>query len=114
MTLISLQDLPYLRRGLHRILLQYTQVYWLNLDLLKVARAALRCSAPFTAMLYVEYWCKAKYKRLTLQDVDMLSQVTSCKHSSHVSFPNPTLNCLCLMRFVLNRRNVPLEAISGI
>lgn len=52
------------------------QVFWLNLDYLKVARAALRCSAPFTAMLYLEYWCKAKYGRLMLLDVDLLNQVT--------------------------------------
>ncbi len=51
------------------------QVYWLPLDYLSVARAALRCSAPFTAMLYVEYWCKAEYGRLKLEDVDLLKQV---------------------------------------
>lgn len=51
------------------------QVYWLNLDYLSVARAALRCSAPFTAMLYVEYWCKAQYGLLKLEDVDLLNQV---------------------------------------
>ncbi len=28
-------------------------------------------------MLYVEYWCKHKYKRLTLLDVDLLNQVMS-------------------------------------
>ena len=64
------------------------QVYWLNLDYLEVARAALRCSAPFTAMLYVEYWCKAQYGRLTLLDVDLLTQVDShrsrSRHSIHV------------------------------
>ena len=58
------------------VCVQYLQVYWIDLDYLNVARAALRCSAPFTAMLYVEYWCKAKYNRLTLQDVDLLNQVT--------------------------------------
>ena len=52
------------------------QVYWLDLDYIKVARAALRCSAPFTAMLYLEYWCKTKYGRLMLLDVDLLNQVT--------------------------------------
>ena len=58
------------------------QVYWLNLDYLEVARAALRCSAPFTAMLYVEYWCKAQYGRLTLLDVDLLTQVDSHRSCS--------------------------------
>ena len=50
-------------------------MYWLNLDYLSVARAALWCSAPFTAMLYVEYWCKAQYGLLKLEDVDLLKQV---------------------------------------
>ena len=50
-------------------------MYWLNLDYLSVARAALRCSAPFTAMLYVEYRCKAQYGLLELEDVDLLNQV---------------------------------------
>ena len=53
------------------------QVYWLDLDYLEVARAALRGSAPFTAMLYVEYWCKDKYGCLMLQEVDLLNQVVS-------------------------------------
>lgn len=65
-------------------------MYWLDLDYLEVARAALRCSAPFTAMLYVEYWCKAKYGRLALQEVDLLNQVlahTCVMHLMHTSKP---------------------------
>lgn len=63
------------------------QVYWLDLDYLSVARAALRCSAPFTALLYVEYWCKAKYGRLRLQEVDLLSQVCALSYKliHHIS-----------------------------
>ena len=34
------------------------QVYWLDVDYLEVAGAALHCSASMTALLYVEEWCK--------------------------------------------------------
>lgn len=40
-----------------------------------MAEAALRCSAAFTALLYIEYWCKNHYGRLTLGEEDLLSQV---------------------------------------
>ena len=52
-----------------------TQVYWLRLDYLEVAAAALRCAAPFTALLYLEHWAKAAHGRLTLGQQDMLGQV---------------------------------------
>ena len=34
--------------------------FWLDLDFLDVARAAQRCSAYFTSLLYIEIWCGAK------------------------------------------------------
>ncbi len=51
------------------------QVYWLDLDYLSVVRAALRCSAPFTSLLYYEYYLKERYVRLMLPDVDLLNKV---------------------------------------
>jgi hypothetical protein len=42
------------------------QVYWVDLDYLEVAAVAIQCRATFTALLYVEAWCEAKYGRLKL------------------------------------------------
>ncbi len=44
------------------------QVYWLDVDYLAAAAAALRCGACFTALLYLEHWCEAAHGRLTLGD----------------------------------------------
>lgn len=51
------------------------QVFWLRLDYLAVAAAALRCAAPFTALLFLEYWAKEHHGRLTLGEEDLLSEV---------------------------------------
>lgn len=59
------------------ISMQCVQVCWLNLDYLHLAQAALQCSAAFTALLYIEYWCKEHYGRLTLGEEDLLSEVCS-------------------------------------
>lgn len=42
------------------------QVYWVDLDYLQVASAAIQCRAFFTALLYLEAWCEDKYGRLQL------------------------------------------------
>ena len=47
---------------------QWRKPYWLDVDYLLVAAAALRCSAYFTALLYVEHWIEDEYGRLTLTD----------------------------------------------
>lgn len=55
------------------------QVYWLELDYLDVAEAALHCSASMTALLYIEEWFKEQYKQLKLTSSNS-SQVDSCLH----------------------------------
>ncbi|BDA48015.1 Serine-protein kinase ATM [Coccomyxa sp. Obi] len=52
----------------------WRKVCWLDLNYLHLAQAALRCSAAFTALLYIEYWCKEHYGRLTLGEEDLLSE----------------------------------------
>ena len=50
----------------------WASVYWLRCDYLDVAAAALRCSACFTALLYVEYWCEQRYGSMQLGEEDPL------------------------------------------
>ncbi len=64
----------------------WTQVYWLHLDYLEVAAAALRCAAPFTALLYLEHWCKAAHGHLTLGAQDLLCQVWGCDLPPHALY----------------------------
>lgn len=54
---------------------QWQKRYWLDLDYLLVAAAALRCSAYFTALLYVEHWIEDEYGRLTLPDAPQENKV---------------------------------------
>ncbi len=42
------------------------QVYWLELDYLDIAEAALHCSATMTALLYIEEWFKEQHNQLSL------------------------------------------------
>ena len=42
-----------------------------------MAVAALKCSAPCTALLYVEYSCELVHGRLTLGEEDLMSEVTT-------------------------------------
>ena len=51
------------------------QVYWLDVDYLVVAGAALRCGACFTALLYLEHHCEAAHGRLVLGDDQPLAAV---------------------------------------
>lgn len=46
----------------------WSKQYWLDIDYLLVAAAALKCSAYFTALLYVEHWIEEQYGRLQLAD----------------------------------------------
>lgn len=46
----------------------WSKQYWLDVDYLLVAAAALKCSAYFTALLYVEHWVEEQYGRLQLGD----------------------------------------------
>ncbi len=55
---------------------QWQKRYWLDVDYLLVAAAALRCSAYFTALLYVEHWIEDEYGRLTLTDAPQDHKVT--------------------------------------
>ncbi len=54
---------------------RWARVYWLEVDYLAVAAAALRCAACFTALLYLEHWCEAAHGRLTLGDDQPLAAV---------------------------------------
>ena len=46
----------------------WSKQYWLDIDYLLVAGAALKCSAYFSALLYVEHWIEEQYGRLKLGD----------------------------------------------
>jgi hypothetical protein len=51
------------------------QVFWLDVSYLEVAAAALRCGAPFTALLYVEQWCEEQLGECTMDGIDTFSTV---------------------------------------
>ena len=67
------------------------QVYWLGLDYLKVASAALRSSACFMALLYIEEWCKETHGALSLGEDKLRDQVCQqlLRLSSSCLFPSP-------------------------
>ncbi|ONK66300.1 uncharacterized protein A4U43_C06F6270 [Asparagus officinalis] len=44
----------------------WEKVYWLSIDYLVVAEAAIRCGSYFTAIMYVEHWCEEQFNGLTL------------------------------------------------
>ncbi|KAI0497772.1 hypothetical protein KFK09_021007 [Dendrobium nobile] len=46
------------------------KVYWLSLDYLLVARAAIHCGSYFTAIMYVEHWCEEHFNGLLLGSPD--------------------------------------------
>ena len=46
----------------------WSKQYCLDIDYLLVADAALKCSAYFTALLYIEHWVEEQYGRLGLND----------------------------------------------
>jgi hypothetical protein len=49
------------------LVVSWVQVYWLALDYLAVATAALRLGAYFTSLLYVEHWLEELGGGLTLE-----------------------------------------------
>ena len=53
----------------------HAQVYWLGLDYLQVAAAALRWSASLTALMYIEYWCEEQTGGMQLPDNPAADQV---------------------------------------
>ncbi|KAJ3700717.1 hypothetical protein LUZ61_004422 [Rhynchospora tenuis] len=59
-------------------LIQFTsswdKVYWLPIDYLDVAKAAMRCGLHFTAVLYAELWCEEHFNTLTLGPPDFSHQ----------------------------------------
>ena len=64
--------------------------YWLDLDYLVVARAALKCGAYFTALLYVEQWLEDQYGCLKLD------------HPPHGDKVGPTQSALSTQVVTLN------------
>ncbi len=65
--------------------------YWLNLDYLLVAAAALRCSAYFTALLYAEHWIEDQYGRLVLTDLPQENKVRASALAFPLSPPQHTM-----------------------
>eukprot|EP00898_Chlorokybus_atmophyticus_P004026 jgi/Chlat1/4624/Chrsp3S05582 len=58
----------------------WSHVYWLSIDYLQTAEAAYRCSAYYTALMYVEYWCEAHFGGLRLGEPDLSDETTTAKH----------------------------------
>eukprot|EP00884_Botryococcus_braunii_P019002 jgi/Botrbrau1/5786/Bobra.0155s0009.1 len=50
------------------------KVYWVGVDYLEVAWAALGCSACFTALLYCELWCEEAYGHLYRPEPSLLDE----------------------------------------
>ncbi|CAI0398621.1 unnamed protein product, partial [Linum tenue] len=48
----------------------WDKVYWLSVDYLLVAKAAVLSGSYFTSIMYVEHWCKEHYGGLTLGAAD--------------------------------------------
>ncbi|XP_078174265.1 serine/Threonine-kinase ATM-like protein isoform X2 [Carex rostrata] len=48
----------------------WQKVYWLSIDYLEVAKAAMRCGSYFTAVLYAELWCEEHFTTLSLGSPD--------------------------------------------
>ncbi|XP_072965614.1 serine/threonine-protein kinase ATM isoform X2 [Typha angustifolia] len=48
----------------------WKKVYWLSVDYLVVAKAALRCSSYFSTVMYVELWCEEHFNCLALGSPD--------------------------------------------
>ena len=57
--------------------LLWLKAYWLNIDYLLVARAAMKCSAPFTALLYTEHWIEQENGQLVLSDMQQSDKVSA-------------------------------------
>ena len=55
---------------------QWEKVYWLNVDYLVVAQAAIRLQAPLTATLLVEHWLEDKTGTVSLNAMDSQGQTS--------------------------------------
>jgi ataxia telangiectasia mutated family protein len=44
----------------------WEKVYWLSIDYLLVAKAAVSCGSYFTSVMYVEHWCKEQFNAMTI------------------------------------------------
>jgi ataxia telangiectasia mutated family protein len=75
----------------HWIRSSWQKVYWLQIDYLSTARAAQRCGAYFTTVLYMENWCEETFGRLTLGEPDFSITDAVCLSTHH----KPTMiDCL--------------------
>lgn len=73
----------------------WPKVYCLNIDYLAVARAAVRCSAYFTGLLYIELWCEASFRSLSFENVVSKAAAADSAAASAVSLlfgPNSLLS----------------------
>ena len=77
---------------------QWQKRFWLDLDYLLVAAAALRCSAYFTALLYVEHWIEDEYGRLTLPDTPQENKVNLLAGECETCTCTLTLPTCCTCR----------------
>ncbi|KAH7658740.1 Non-specific serine/threonine protein kinase protein [Dioscorea alata] len=78
----------------------WEKVYWLSIDYLAVARAAIRTGSYFTAVMYVEHWCEENFNGLTL----------GCPDFSHFETLPPHIE---LMIAAISHINEP-DSIYGI
>ncbi|EPS70319.1 hypothetical protein M569_04441, partial [Genlisea aurea] len=60
--------------------LLWEKVYWLAIDYLLVAKAAVKCGSYFTAFLYVEHWCEQHFHGLNLGSPDFSHHETLPLH----------------------------------
>lgn len=66
-TLEKSKDHPSNVLPLHSL---WKKVYWLTIDYLVVAKAAICCGSYFTAVMYVEHWCEEHFNCLALGSPD--------------------------------------------
>lgn len=59
--------------------LLWHKAYWLDIDYLLVAKAAMKCSAPFTALLYAEQWIEQQHGRLVRSDMQSSKKVCTSR-----------------------------------
>ncbi len=65
------QKIPNQRPLIASEVASWRKVYWVDLDYLKLAEAAISCRAYFSALMYVETWCEhANNGRLALPSVE--------------------------------------------
>lgn len=82
---------------------QWENNFWLDLDFLSVAKAAMQCSAYFTALLYMEVWRCVLDRNRTMSDTeviveaeDALSGQSSCETGQTSSLEDPDVQNLLL------------------